>query len=216
MRNEISDEDMAQTVAFVDGAMSSEERTRFELRLAAEPALAAAVEAFSKTDELVRRAGRSESSTDRMRPFASRQQRPAWMWPAALAAAALLVFGLARWIENERAPRVDCLVALAPSFESAEDFVASRSTLGGLHPPGLGSLRGPSEQPNIGASEFVEKAHALEEKAAGSASSAPIRAGYFVIPIQAQTNCSVVVLGFPSHGNALRYFPELGDLRPVA
>ena len=45
------------------------------------------------------------------------------------------------------------------------------------------------------ADEFVEKAHALEEKAASSTNrttSTPIKAGYFVIPIKANTSCTVV------------------------
>jgi hypothetical protein len=217
MSERIKDDDRAHAVAFVDGAMSGDERSRFELRLAAEPELAAAVEELMRTDELLRRSIARRIGDGRVISFAERKRRSKWIWPASLAAAVLVAFGLFRWLGEERTPRGDCLVALAPSFATPEEFVASRPELAGLKPPGLGSLRGPSEETNVGAKEFVERARASEEKPSAPASSAvPISAGYFVVPVDAKTSSSIVVLGFPKSGASARLFPEASDARPAS
>jgi len=210
----LDDDDMARAVAFIDGAMSADERLRFELRLAAEPELAAALDSLMRTDELIRRVSASRASGGGVLSLASRKKRSAWPWLASLAAAVLVVFGIVFWRERERSPRTDCLVSLAPSFASPEAFLASRPELEGLTPPGLGSLRGFSDETNIGAAEFVAKAHALEEKPAPPrVARAPITAGWFVIPIELEASSSVVVLGFPRNGSSARLYPEATDAR---
>lgn len=214
MSARIDDDDMSRAVAFIDGAMSDDERARFELRLAAEPELASAVEALMRTDELVRR-GTARRGAANVVSLAERRPRSPWLWAASLAATILAALAIARWVERERSHEVDCLVALAPSFASPEEFLASRPDLAGLRPPGLGSLRGEAAGTNIGARAFVDKAHALEERASSvREAAAPITAGYFVIPIEARANCSVVVLGFPTSGASTRLFPDPADARP--
>jgi hypothetical protein len=210
----IDDDDMARAVAFIDGAMSADERLRFELRLAAEPELASALESLMRTDELVRRASARRASGGEVISLAARKKRSAWPWIASLAAAVLAAFGIVRWLEHEHPSRAERIASLAPSFASPEAFLASRPELEGLTPPGLGSLRGASEETNIGAAEFVAKAHALEEKPASShAARAPITAGWFVIPIELDARSSVVVLGFPRNGSNARLYPEAADAR---
>jgi hypothetical protein len=221
MKTELSEDDMSRAVAFIDGAMTEGERASFELRLAADPDLAAAVEALMATDELARRATTARDR-DRRRGTVirldERRKKRALVAATIAAAAAALAMPILRWMSRDREPRIECAVALAPSFATADEFLASHPELSGLKPPGLDSLRGATDAPNVEAREFAVRAHALEPRPSDSptpTSPPSITAGYFVVPIETKTSCSVVVLGFPKYGASVRLYPDPADTRPA-
>ena len=194
-----STDDMALCVAFVDGMLEAEAKHAFELRLAREPALAAAAQALLEADEMMRRLS---AGTERKQARV-RSLRP-WIWAASLAAAAALFVLLGRsfwgdslWSERA-APTFE--VAVAPGFESPIDYIASRPELAGLRPPGLDVVRGDNPAPNISGDEFVAKARAVEADAQRGV--ADISAGYFVVPIQVADEADVLVYAFPQNGAA--------------
>jgi hypothetical protein len=208
----LTEEDMANLVAFIDATLSPSERARLELRLAREPELARALESLLETDEHMRR---SSSLQERAGPRPSVARSRAWWWITSAAAALALALALDRWIAP-RSSRSDWVVAIAPSWESPDEYVAHHPELAGLKPPGLGVLRGEDEPANIGAAEFAARARASEDAAPGPIAGVPVSAGYFVIPFTAARPCSVIVVGVPDRGSSLRLYPEPGDARPPA
>jgi hypothetical protein len=110
-------------------------------------------------------------------------------------------------------------VALAESAVSAEEFASLHESLRGLRPPGLDELRGPGDEPNVTAEDFVSRADAIEDElrrtaAAGGAS--PITAGYFVIPLTTSQACSAIVVGMPQQGAGERLFPARAGAAALA
>jgi hypothetical protein len=203
-RSELSrrlpENDMAMCVAYVDGDLSSDERIAFELRLAAEPALAAATEALLDTDHLLRKL-----EGDSVRQVARvRRMRP-WLWSGSLAvaAAALTALGIHLLAPGAGMRVPSFRVAVAPSFESSSDFVASVPDLQGLRPAGLDVLRGSSEEPNIAAPDFAAKASTAEDRLASTAlDGAPreVTAGYFVVPLELARPSDVAIYALPKSG----------------
>ena len=87
-----------------------------------------------------------------------------------------------------------------------------------MKPPGLETLRGSAETPNISAAEFAAKAEELERELwahLDGAAREPVSAGYFVLPFRAKTTMSVVVISVPKSGSARRLYPALDDPRPI-
>ena len=145
-------------------------------------------------------------------------RRVLW-WAGSLAAAALLLFVLSKMLAHDKSTlRAQVQVALAPSWESPEEFVEKHPGLVGLKPPGLDVLRGASESTNIDAAAFAAKAHTVEEETASAAtrpSLQPITAGYFVVPLRTERPVSIVVFGLPANGASVRFYPESTDPRPI-
>ena len=188
---QLSSEDMALCVAFVDGELERDAQVAFQRRMATEPDLAAAAQALLETDEMLRKlnAG-TQAKLARVR-----RMRP-WVWAASLAAAAALIVAIGRWnLTSGPAPSFE--VALAPSFESPLDYIASQPSLAGLRPRGVDVLRGENQAPNIEAQEFLAKARAVEVDAERVASK-EISAGYFVVPIEVSRAAEVVLYAFPA------------------
>jgi hypothetical protein len=207
----IREEDMVLAAAFVDGELREPERTRFELRVAADPELAAAVEDLLGTDTLVRDCAGSA-------PAAARRRLRLLPTALLLAAAAVVAFFALRGLLAPVPAGPKMLVALAPGYESAEELVASVPALAGLHPPGLDALRGAGDEPNVDARTFVERAAQAERglfDALGTHAAAPA-VGFFVLPLRCAEARSVLVLGFPAQGAPLRYWPAPDDARPLA
>jgi len=202
------DDDRALCVAYVDGLLSHDEQLAFELRLAADPELAARVRKLLETDELLREAQR-EMARETQR---AARRRPV-MWIVSLAAAAALLAWLA--VALLRAPsRATFEVAVAPSFESAVEFVASEPTLAGLAPPGLETLRSGANETNIDAERFVELAAQAELRRARAAletHSAEIAAPFFVLPIRLGEPSEVAVFALAAGAPVERLFPREGE-----
>ena len=190
----LSSEDMALCVAFVDGELERDAQLAFQRRMATEPDLAAAAQALLETDEMLRKLN-AGTQTQLARV---RRMRP-WVWAASLAAAAALVFVIGRWsLTAGRAPSFE--VALAPSFESPLDYIASQPSLAGQRPRGVDVQRGETQQPNIEAQEFLAKARTVEADVERVA-SVDISAGYFVVPIEVARDAEVVLYAFPAHSS---------------
>lgn len=198
----IDEADMARAVAWVDGDLQEPERSRFELRLAAEPNLRAAVMEFVSADDLTRRLASAET-----RVIQAGARFQAWKWALATAAAGVLTLTLRAILAHE--PRAELQVALAPGFESAREWVADNPALAGLRPPGLDPLRSQNEPANIDANAYVERARAAEAKLfdAQPLSSEPTRTGFFVLPLRSTRAMSVIVLGLPEKGSSARLYP---------
>jgi hypothetical protein len=203
LKRELPQEDAQRCVAWLDGELDGAERERFELRLAAEPDLAAAAEELLETDELMRRLDL------RARAIAERRARlRPWLWAGSIAAAAALLVWVAASLLAPRPARVR--VAVLPSFESATEFVASMPELQGLRPPGLDVQRGAGEAPNVGAAEFAARAESVEAALARRAietSQTDARAGYFSIPLDLERRSLVRVWAFPQAGDPIALFP---------
>lgn len=203
----LSEADMANCVAYVDGALSHDERLAFELRLAAEPGLAAATSALLDTDRLLRTLEmqmRTLEMQSAQQVARARRLRPlVWAGSLALAAAVLIAFGVSLLDPAER--QALYRVAVAPGYESSADYIASVPSLGGLRPPGLDVLRGADETPNVTAREFAERAHAAElelaqavlDQAADATTPSEITAGFFVVPLELARRSDVVVYALP-------------------
>jgi hypothetical protein len=211
----IRDEDMSLSIAWIDGELAEPERTRFELRLAAEPELRRAVTDLVGADELVRRVSRTKQHEGVVIQAGSRFRAARWALAAAAAVVAIVAL---RALFAPGSERADLMVAMVPSYESPSEWIAGHAGLAGLRPPGLDQLRGSGEAPNVGADEFARKAHAVEAELfarIGVQSEAP-RAGFFVIPYRSRRDASVLVLGFPEKGASVRYFPEVADSKSAS
>ncbi|MCY2959338.1 MAG: hypothetical protein NTY35_04160 [Planctomycetota bacterium] len=214
------DEDFVLAGRFVDGELGEPERTRFELRLSAEPDLAQEVERLMRTDELVRReaeraaASRASGTRGEARAVdevSRRRSRFRLLTALALAAATVLaVLGLRSLLHDgpDRSRTVE--VALAPSFESAREWIARDPDLADQRPPGLDDLRGANEAPNVDARAFVEAARRVESRAFGASQPAEMTATFYALPVRATEASFVLVFAFPSRGTPLRHWPE-GD-----
>ncbi len=198
------DEDYAAAGAFVDGEMAEPERTRFELRLAADPALAQHVEELLRMDEVARSAAR--------RAVEARPKSRLRLLPAiALAAASVaVVLGVRAWFDARLEP-ARAQVALVPSYESAAEWIASDPSLTGRRPPGLDELRGANETPNVDARTFLDAVLRLESSRFGVATPAVTTAAFFALPVRATEPVDVLVFGFPKGGTPVRYWPESAD-----
>lgn len=207
----IRDEDIALAAAFVDGELREPERTRFELRLSAEPDLAAHVEGLMRTDEFVRRHTRAKAVAAAPRP------RFRLLPALALAAAAILAILAVRSLLGGGRDRPRALeVALVPGCESAAEWIAREPGFAGRRPPGLDELRGANEEPNVDARTFVEAAERAEARAFGASTPAETTAAFFTLPMRASETSLVFVFGFPTRGTPLRYFPPAGETRADA
>ncbi|MBL8861003.1 MAG: hypothetical protein JNK02_03245 [Planctomycetes bacterium] len=200
----ISETDQALAAAFVDGDLAEPERTVFELRLAAEPELAAHVEGLFATDELVRRHARRTGAAlprgARLRPFV-----------LVLAAAAVVVAVLAIASLLDDAPaRASVQVALRPSGESAAEWIALEPALGGLRPPGLDELRGPGESADADPRAFVDAARRLELRALDRPAAAETTAAFYSIALRLEAPCDVVIAAFPERGPPQLVWPAAG------
>jgi hypothetical protein len=213
----LSDDDVVLAVSFVDGTLRDPERTRFELRMAAEPELAEAVESMLGLDEVLRRRALRANRASRRTVAPPAWRRPVWI--AALAAALVAAFVVGLRAKRTGPRRANVEVAVLPGFESARDYVERSGSLRGLRPPGLDVLRAGTEEANVGAAEFAAKAREQESEAARAAfehADEPVSAGYFVLPFRTEEPRSVVVVAVPSKGTAQRLVPGRDDARPVA
>ncbi len=199
------DEDYAAAGSFVDGEMAEPERTRFELRLAAERELAQHVEALLRMDEVARAAAR--------RTVAARTKSRLRLVPVlALAAATVaVVFGVRAWFDARIEPS-RAQVALVPSFESATEWIARDPSLAGQRPPGLDELRGANEPANVDARTFLEAVLRLETGYFGVATPAVTTAAFFALPVRTTEPVDVLVFGFPTRGTPVRYWPETAEV----
>lgn len=204
-RTRLTDRDLAACVDYIDGLLEQREQLEFEQRLAAEPELATHVQRLLETDELLRAAQRTGA-------LAVRRPRVRIARTAALAAAAALLawagFGLFRASRPQPFE-----VALAPSFESARDYVATVETLEDLRPPGLESLRGGGGAPNVEPERFLELAAVAERRARAEALSRAaeaIEAPYFVVQLRLAEASDVVVASIVPGGAAERLHPPAG------
>ncbi len=197
---ELSAGEIATIVDWIDGNLSAESALEFELRLCAEPELAARVESFSNLDALMRR--RSRASGVKARP------RPHWgVWTALAAAALVVIAVLPRFLAS---PEPTFEVALAPSFALAEDWTLQSAELKGTCAPGIAMTRG--ENPTqLSPEEFLRRAALTETAVVAQALQAgrrELEAGWFVVPIELSAPASVVVLGFCQAAPTLRLFPD--------
>ncbi len=199
----LDDDDRARVLAWLDGELADPERGAFELRLAREPELARLVEELDAVDGLLRR-----RQAARARVLGRR--RRTWGWTLALAAgvAAVLLARALLLAPHERTPQVE--LALLASPDSARGWIEEHPELAALHPPGLDELRGPGETSDIAAEAYLARAReaerALFAALQGPATSAV--AGHFVLPLRCESECSLLVLGYPRRGSPTRLFPE--------
>lgn len=207
----LRDEDVVLAAEFVDGELREPERTRFELRLSAEPELAAHVEGLMRTDEFLRRHARVTAAAD------ARRRRFRLLPALALAAAAILAILVVRSLlggDRERPRALE--VALVPGCESAAEWIAREPGFAGQRPPGLDELRGANEEPNVDARAFVEAAERAEARAFGASTPAETTAAFFTLPVRVSETSLVLVFGFPARGKPLRYFPASEEARAEA
>ncbi len=214
--NPIRDEDLVQAGAYLDGELREPERTRFELRLSAEPELAAQVENLLRTDEFVRRHSRPSIGVQ-VDGLPRRRAGLRLLPTLLLAAAAILAILTVRALIGDGARKSSALeIALVPSFESATEWIARDPGLAGQRPPGLDELRGANEEPNVAARAFVEAAQRAEARAFGAETPAETTAEFFALPVRLREASDVLVFGFPVRGAPLRYWPTAEDARPDA
>jgi hypothetical protein len=203
-------DERARSIAYLDGLLSQDEQLAFEQRLAADPELAARVQALLETDELLREEQRELAR--RAEP-ARRQPPPpsAWWWAASFAAAAALVlWAAATLLRREDVSSFD--VALAPSFEAARDYAATEPRLAGLSAPGVETLRGGESTDNVDPQRFVELAREAElerhrARLAG-ARERELEAPFFVVSLRLETPSSVVVDSVAAGRGVERLFPD--------
>lgn len=203
---ELSGEDMALCVAYVDGLLPEARRLEFELRLAEDRELARRVAELLSTDELLRRA-----AAERTPVLDSARRWKPWIWAASLAAAAGILAAIALHLTSGDGGAPRTLIAVAPGFESAARCIDSFPELAGLRPEGVDRLRGESESANVELASFLEKAKAAEAALRGSDE---VEAGYFVVPIELGASAECVVLAVDAHGKALALLPAAGEAPP--
>jgi hypothetical protein len=200
-RTSIPEADHVALLAYLDGALSEEERIRFELRLADEPALAAAYEEIADVDGLLR-------SAERARAIPRRSAWRTWV-PFALAAAALAAFGVWALLGRSPRPSFTCEVAVLPS---SLEFDAYDATLGldpRLHLRG-GGTRG-ADTEGLGPTEYVEVVQRAERERRQDAlarATLSTRAPYYTIPFRASSPCSALVLSITRTGAVAREYPR--------
>jgi hypothetical protein len=214
------DDDRARSIAYLDGLLSQDEQLAFEQRLAADPKLAARVQALLETDEWLREEQRELA---RSAEFAASSNTPprrpppapkTWLWAASFAAAAALVlWAAASWLQREDASSFE--VALAPSFEAARDYAASEPRLAGLSAPGVETLRGGESADNIDPLRFVELAreaelerHRARLAGGGGARESELEAPFFVVSVQLAAPSSVVVASIADGRAPERLYPD--------
>jgi hypothetical protein len=190
--NELSEADQALCVAYIDGLLPEERRIEFELRLAGDPELARRVQALLSTDAFVRRMSGAAANT-------ASPHRRAWAWTLSLAVAAAILIAFAVHLTRTPAP-MRVLVAIAPGYESALDYIDSVDSLRGLRPPGVGTLRGETPEPNVDAASFLQRARASELSLARAAET---RAGFFVVTVELDQRSRVDVIAFTNAGERL-------------
>lgn len=195
--------DIALAMAWIDGELEPEAAQDFELRLAADPALAARVESLSLLDEHLRRDARVRARTERTR------QR--WNVGVGLAAAALLLITVVPQLFAPRAP--DFEVALAPGFAMAEEWIGTQPELRGASAPGIATSRGAGGAPRS-AEEFLRASELAEVQVSEQALAQgrrELQAGWFVLPMRLEEQASVLVFGFSESAPATRLFPASTD-----
>lgn len=203
-RVELSEEDLAACVAYIDGAMSTEQQLEFERRLAARPELASRVRQLLETDELLRGAGR-----DAPREIERARRLVPWVWAVSCAAAAAVLV----WaVIHLATPRETALfeATLSASHEGAREWVEAHERLAGLSTAGLENLRGGAATANVAPERFVELASEAERSELLEALAAPplaaLEAGYFVIPLRLAAPAEVAVFALSSTARVERIF----------
>jgi len=200
---ELSPQEMAQALEWIDGELSTEAALEFELRLAADASLAAQVEGLALLDLHLRREARARVHVERT--------RRRWSIGVALAAAAVLAIALLPKLLAPRAP--DFEVALAPSFALAEDWIGAQPELRGSSAPGIGSVRGGNANQRS-AAEFLRASEISELSVSSNALETgrrELEAGWFVVPIDLEAPAAVIVLACGEQAPATRLFPTQAD-----
>lgn len=193
---ELTHEEVATALDWIDGNLGVDAAIEFELRLAAEPGLAARVEALARMDQ---RMGRQRLSA----PPRARWGR----WLALAAAAALIATLTIPRLQGPREPAFE--VALAPSHALAEDWIHGAPALAGQCAPGIAMSRG--ENPTVLApGEFLRRAALAEsqviDEALGSGAK-ELEAGWFVVPLELAEPASVLLFAWGESGAPQRLFP---------
>ncbi|HTF90411.1 MAG TPA: hypothetical protein VK843_18485 [Planctomycetota bacterium] len=197
---ELSSEDVAAAMSWIDGELEPEAAMAFELRMSQDSELAQRVEALVGIDALLRRQAKSASTGAGSRHWG--------VWMSLAAAAGLLICALA-W-SMLRKPATLMEVALAPSFAMAEDWTQGKPALEGASAPGIGVSRGPNQK-QLSARDFLSASNAAEEFIATAALEEKRReldAGWFVVPIDLREPAVVLVLSFSDAAGASRIFPS--------
>ena len=200
---ELSSEEVAQALDWIDGELSQEAALEFELRLAADSSFADRVEVLGLLDEQLRRDARARARIERT--------RRRWSLGVGLAAAAVLASTLLPQLFAPRAP--DFEVALAPSFAMAEDWIAAQPELRGSVAPGISVARGANENQRS-AAEFLRASELAEFSVASNALSTgrhELEAGWFVVPIELEAPSAVIVIACSDKSPATRLFPTQAD-----
>ncbi len=207
------DDERVRSIAYLDGLLSQDEQLAFEQRLAADPELAARVQALLETDELLREERREPG---RLEQPARMQATPprTWLWAASFAAAAALVlWAAATLLRREDVSSFD--VALAPSFEAARDYVATEPRLAGLSAPGVETLRGGESADNVDPRRFVELAREAELERhrarladGGGALENELEAPFFVVSLRLSAPSTVVVSSVAAGRAPERLYPD--------
>jgi len=206
----MSDSDRALAVAFLDGDLAEPERTRFELRLAEDPDLAAEVERILVADEFVRRRVRGVGASD-----------PRWRWRlvpmllGAAAAAAVVVVLVDPWRDRAANTR-DARICLRPSHESATEWLQDAPGLRGVRPPGLDELRGPGEPSDADPRAFVDAAFRIEASVLDAPPLGETTAGYFSIPVRIGAPADVLAFAFPANGSPHVLWPRANESARLA
>lgn len=210
----ITDEERALCMAYADGLLSPEQQLALEQRMGAEPELAALVRGLIDTDELLRRAHRSQLELDGR----VRRRRPWLLLATIAAAAAILVWIGSNVFDAPRTRSASFLVAVAPSYESPRELLDGAPELAAWSPPGLEALRGGATDFNISAAEFVERARAVELTRARAAWSAPeseVSAGFFVVTLELRERSDVLVLALSPDRAPTRLVPDSSANEPA-
>ena len=193
---ELTPEEVATALDWIDGNLGVDAAIEFELRLAAEPELAARVEALARMDQRM------------ARQRLSAPPRARWgRWLALAAAAALIATLTIPRLLGPREPAFE--VPLAPGHALAEDWIHGAPALVGQCAPGIAMSRG--ENPTVLApAEFLRRAALAEgqliDQALGSGAK-ELEAGWFVVPLELAEPASVLLFAWGERGAPQRLFP---------
>lgn len=193
-------EELTTILDWIDGNLPEEAALAFELRLSAEPELAARVEELSNLDALVRRHVRAGTPLARTRLH--------WGIWVAIAAAAVLAIAILPRFFAPTAPVFE--IALAAGYASAEDWTQQTAELKGACAPGIAVSRG-TNPVLLSPEEFLRRSTLSEDAVMEQALDGKrheLEAGWFVVPIELSAPASVVVLSFSPNAGPRRLFPD--------
>jgi hypothetical protein len=199
--NALTQTDLALCEAFVDGLLTAEERRVFERRLGSDPRLAAALRNMISDDAVLQRLQATDGADEQRVRFV----RP-WIWTASIAAGlSILAVLTVEAAIGGRAPRFEA--GLAPSSESAVQYIDSIPDLKGLRPPGIDALQGGPDSTNVGATEFHVRASAAEQALIAKATATELDVDSFVIGLDLAGEAEVVVVAVPKFGKIEVLYP---------